>query len=311
MAVTLQQLKLATQDKIAQGLISELQASSLLLDRLTFADCVSAAGGSNLTYGYNRVKTPSKAAFRNLNAEYTPSEAEFEPVTVELGILGGSYEIDRVVAQATSGAPVDEVIVQLSEKRKATVRAFNNAVVNGTKATGRFDGLAAGLAGTATEATSIVDISTFDAMKDNAIAFMYDFKQWLKKLSRKPDLLLVGSTMATKLETIASILGQYQVKTTEAGLDYGMFAGIPFEDLGPANETGTDVIATEDVYGVCLGLDEFHGVTLTGGNALSVYTPDFDAPGAVKKGEVEFVCATALKATKAAGVYHPKPGTEG
>ena len=297
MAVTLQQLKASTQDRIAQGLISELQASSLLLDRLTFADCVSAAGGSNLTYGYNRIKTPSKAGFRNLNNEYTASEAEFEAVSVELGILGGSYEIDRVVAAATNGAPVDEVIMQLTEKRKATVRAFNNAVINGTKAAGRFDGLAKGLAGTATEKTSTVDISDFDKMKANAIAFMYDFKQWLKLFARKPDMLLVSPMMATKLETIASILGQYQTKTSEAGRDYGTFAGIAVEDLGAADETGKDVIDSEDIYGVCFGLEEFHGVTLAGGNGLSVYTPDFNSPGAVKKGEVEFVCATALKAT--------------
>ena len=68
MAVTLEQLKAGTGDRIAQGVISELQANSLLLDRLTFDDCVSANGGSSLTYGYNRAKTPTTAAWRELNA---------------------------------------------------------------------------------------------------------------------------------------------------------------------------------------------------------------------------------------------------
>lgn len=306
MAVTLEQLKAGTTDKIAQGVISELQANSLLLDRLTFDDCVSANGGSNLTYGYNRVKKYSTAAWRELNAEYEASEAETEYVTTELGILGGSYKIDRVTANATDGAPVDQVTLQLEEKRKATIRSFNDAVINGTKAANKWDGLKTALASSSTEKTSAVDMSTFANIKENAIEWAYEFNLWLATLCRKPDMLLVNANMLAKLGTIATILGQYQTKTTEAGITYPMFAGIAVEDLGSGDQDGTPVVADGDIYAVCLGMSEFHGVTLSGGNGLAVYTPDFTGEGAVHEGSVEFVCGTALKQTKAAGVFHEK-----
>ena len=57
---------------------------------------------------------------------------------------------------------------------------------------------------------------------------------------------------------------------------------------------------------LCLGMDGVHGVTLAGGNAVSVTLPDWSAPGAVKTGDCELVCGLAVKATRAAGVLHPK-----
>ena len=306
MAVTLAQLKAGTSDKIAQGVISELQANSLLLDRLTFDDCVSANGGSNLTYGYNRVKTASTAAWRELNAEFAASEAETEKVTTDLGILGGSYKIDRVNANASSGAPVDQVVMQLEEKRKATIRSFNDAVINGTKAANKWDGLKTALKNSSTEKTATVDTKTFASIKANALEWAYEFNLWLASLTRTPDMLLVNANTKAKLGTIANVLGQYQTQTSDAGVVYPIFAGIAIEDLGPGAKDGKPVVADGDIYAVCLGMSEFHGVTLDGGNGLRVYTPNFEAEGAVHEGSVEFVCGTALKATRAAGVFHEK-----
>lgn len=42
--------------------------------------------------------------------------------------------------------------------------------------------------------------------------------------------------------------------------------------------------------------------SLTGNSAIRQYLPDFNAPGAVKDGEVEMVAATVLKNTAHAGV---------
>ena len=58
-----------------------------------------------------------------------------------------------------------------------------------------------------------------------------------------------------------------------------------------------------DIYAVKFGtLDGFHGVTLTGNNAIHQYLPDFKTPGAVKIGEVEMTACVALKNVKSAGV---------
>ena len=66
---------------------------------------------------------------------------------------------------------------------------------------------------------------------------------------------------------------------------------------------GTSTTGLTDIYAVKFSvLDGFHGVTLTGNNAISQYLPDFNTPGAVKKGEVEMVACVALKNVKSAGV---------
>ena len=56
------------------------------------------------------------------------------------------------------------------------------------------------------------------------------------------------------------------------------------------------------MYAVRVGLDGVCGITPEGDDIIDVYMPDFNTPGAVKKGEVEMVAGIAVKATKAAGV---------
>ena len=108
MPITLAEAKVGMADKVDQQVIDEFRRASLLLDMLTFDDTVSpGTGGSTLTYGYQRVKTPSTVAVRELNKEYTPNEAKREKATADLKIFGGSYQVDRVIAE-TSGA-VNEV----------------------------------------------------------------------------------------------------------------------------------------------------------------------------------------------------------
>ena len=51
-----------------------------------------------------------------------------------------------------------------------------------------------------------------------------------------------------------------------------------------------------------MGLDGFHGVSVSGQSPIRTWLPDFSTAGAVKKGEVEMVAAVALKSSKAAAV---------
>ena len=63
------------------------------------------------------------------------------------------------------------------------------------------------------------------------------------------------------------------------------------------------VTGLTDIYAVKFDVKKgFHGVTLTGSSGVNTYLPDFNTPGAVKKGEVEMVACVALKNTKGAGV---------
>ncbi len=67
-------------------------------------------------------------------------------------------------------------------------------------------------------------------------------------------------------------------------------------------ETG-NIGGLTDIYAIRIGMDGFHGVTVSGQEMIRRWLPDFERAGAVKTGEVEMgPVAVALKSTKAAAV---------
>ena len=155
MPVTLAEAALNTQDDVDRLVIDEFRKQSTLLDSLLFHDTVNPmGGGSTLTYGYHRVITERAAAFRAINAEYTPAEAAKDRFTVDLRPLGGAFQIDRVLSDLARGA---ETAFQLEQLAKATRTKFTDELVNGDTAVdpNGFDGLDAALTGTSTCAVVI------------------------------------------------------------------------------------------------------------------------------------------------------------
>ena len=124
------------------AVIDEFRKSSFLLDHMVFDDCVSPAGrGATMTYGYYRVITPSTAGFRAVNEEYSASEAKKQKYTTDLKIFGGSFEIDRVIADM--GGVDDEVTFQMQQKIKSASALFSETLIIGdsSKNEKAFDGL--------------------------------------------------------------------------------------------------------------------------------------------------------------------------
>ena len=104
MAITLAEAKVGMADKVDQQIVDMFRRSSLLLDQMVFDNVISpGTGGSTLTYGYIQLKTPSTAGARTINDEYTPDEAKKEKKTTNAIIMGGAFQMDRVL-QSTSGA---------------------------------------------------------------------------------------------------------------------------------------------------------------------------------------------------------------
>lgn len=150
--ITLAESKVGMADKVDQAIIDEFRRGSLLLDKLVFDNAVApGTGGSTLTYGYMKLKTPSTASFRAINGEYTNNEAKREKASADLKIFGGNFKIDRVLIN-TSGA-VDELDFQLKEKIKGAINLFHNTVINGDETIDEkeFNGLNVMLAGSSTE----------------------------------------------------------------------------------------------------------------------------------------------------------------
>ena len=325
MAMTLAEMKVGMSDKISQQIVDIFLRESEILQLLPFDNCVSPQGGSTLTYSYIQKKLPSVAAFRALNAEYTANQATVEKKSADLKIFGGKFQIDRVLKEAEG--PWNNMAYQIREKVLAAISLFHYTMINGDATTRNteFDGLDKMLAGTSTEYNTgaSIDISTMTQLKANADQLYEQIQLLIKNTSA--DALLMNSAMITKVQTMARILG-YKTESEEAfGRKVTSMDGVRFMDLGKhytvasTTVTGNDCVnagisrtiaggstattGLTDIYAVKFDVnDGFHAASLTGNSAIRQYLPDFNAPGAVKDGEVEMVAATVLKNTAHAGV---------
>ena len=332
MPITLEEAKVGMADKVDQQVVDMFRRSSLLLDRLTFDNVISpGTGGSTLVYGYTQLKTPSTAAVRDINSEYTANEAVREKKTTQAIIMGGAFEVDRVI-QDTSGA-IDELVFQADEKIKATANFFTHCVINGTaaaaaatgktagkttgkaadKTAGTFDGLKKLLTNSSTEYTATADLSTSENVTANYNQFLDELDEFISGLDGMPDMLIMNRKMLSKLRGIARRAGYYEVSKDDFGRGVEMYNGIALMDAGEFydGDKTVDIVAdtaasandfgTSDIYAVKFGLDAFHGISPTGTKVITSYMPDLTLPGAVKKGEVELVAGVALKNTLKAG----------
>ena len=317
--ITLAEAKVGMADKVDQKVVDTFRRSSLLLDKMVFDNAISpGTGGSTLTYGYIQLKTPSTAAVRQINSEYTAGEAKREEKTTKAVVMGGKFQIDRVLI-GTAGA-VDELAFQTEQKVKATANYFNNLVINGNKASSgtgvlnTFDGLDKLLTGTETEITSTVDVSTEALMNANYNALLDEVDGFLSALDGKPSMLLMNNKMLSKMRSAARRAGYYSKNRDEFGRTVETYNDIPMYDMGkyyngtntvdiiPVTAATTNAEGKTDIYAVTIGLDGFHGVSPTGSKVINSYMPDLSKPGAVKDGEVELVAGVALKNTNKAGV---------
>ncbi|QQO78158.1 major capsid protein [Actinomyces sp. HMT897] len=307
MSVTLEQAKLSTQDDIDLNVIDEFRTNPVL-DRMVFDDCVNpAGGGATLTYGYTRIATTRKAAFRAVNEEYMPSEVTRKRYVVDLKPLGGSFQIDRVIANLGPAAS-GEITLQMSQLIKATQAKFGDAVVNGdsTKDVKGFDGLAKALKGSSTEDTTEHDwTGAMDTTK--ALSILTDVDDLLSRLDSQATLLLGSRKVIQLVKAASRFANQYVEHVGPRDTALPAYAGAVLVDAGLKDGSAEDVIpvtaGVSALYAVRIGLDGFHAVSTSGTPLVRTWMPDFSTSGAVKTGEVELgPVAVVLKASKAAGV---------
>lgn len=317
MAITLEQAKVGMANKVDQMVVDEFRRGSILMDKITFDDTVSpGTGGSTLVYGYTQLKTPATAGFRDINTEYTPQVADRQTKSVELKVFGGTFDIDRVLAN-TSGS-INEVDFQLKEKVKATINLFHNAVINGDKSVKGFDGLDKMLVGSSTEINtgSVIDLSNSAAVDANYKTLLDLLDEFLAEMDGVPDALMGNSKLITRIKQAARRAGYLTHSEDAFGRSVETYNGIPLVDLqyyydGTTTKptvpivtrtVGTSTTGLTDLYGARFAIDGLHAASPAGGKLINTWLPDFKTAGAVKKGEVEMVAATVLKKSRAAGV---------
>lgn len=308
------------------AVIDEFRKESVVLDSLIFDDVVNpAGGGTTLDYGYRRLVTQPTAATRALNSEYSPANVTTEKVSTSLAVMGGSFEVDRVIADIGPAASA-AVALNLSQKIKATVTKFQDEVINGDTASdaNSFDGLDKALTGSSTEfrASAVTDWSAL-ATTENRLTALDAFDEFLSLLDGTPTVLLGNQKALAKIRSIVRGTSLYVREPVEGLVGQGgrpiyreSYGGLIFADPGNKAGSNTPIIPVEnrtvgtaqtnltDVYAYRVALDGFHGISTVGGRLVRTWLPDFTTAGAVKKGEVELgPIGVALKATKAAAVF--------
>ncbi len=305
MAITLEDVKLNAQDHLYEQVIDTFAKKSYLLDHMIFDDAVSATGGT-LTYNYDRVTQPAKAATRQLGTEYTAQEAKKERVSNDLKIIGSKFDIDRVLARA--GGIVKEVTFQMDQAIKATKKEFSNIVINGDTGTNGFDGLSKLLKGKSQELKTEIDLSTSELVTSNYLAFLDMLDEMISGMDGEPSMIFGNTKMLAKVRACARRASMYQTKVDTWGNQIEYYGKTPLVDLGEKTEKNDPIIATNtqdgksDLYAVRIGLDGFHAASMAGDHPIRLYMPNFKDSGAVKSGEVELVTTCVLKSMKAAAV---------
>lgn len=312
MPVTLAEAANNATDDVNVAVINEFRTNDLL-DLLTFDDVVNpAGGGATLTYGYRRLATLATAGFRALNAEYVPSEVTTTKESVDLKVLGGAFQVDRVLAKVGPAA-TSAVSLNMREKITATKAEFGDAMINGdSSGTDEFDGLSKMLAGSTTEVSGGVDWST-SIDEAQSYQILDDLDTFLALLDGEPGAVIGNKLALAKIRAALRRSNQYTKEVLPLGntverygtirlVDAGKKAGTN-EDVIPVSAAASGVTGKTDLYAVRFGLDAFHGVSTAGGQLVDQWLPDFARAGAVKTGEVEMgPVAVVLKKTKSAGV---------
>jgi hypothetical protein len=306
MAITLNDIKIGRADKYDRMVIDTFMRKSAILAAMPFDNCISPSGGSTLTYGYIRLKTSPAAEGRAIGDDYNPSVATKEAVTTDLQIMGGKYEIDRVLADA---AP-DEIAFQTEEKIQATVNRYHWLFVNGDKnKPTEFDGLAKIVDGSVTDFDgSKIDLSTMNNTA-TALKITEALDTAILAMKERPTYILANSKAIVKIQSAAKQLGYITQAEDAFGKQVKAYDGIPMLDLGRYyNEdlgSDTEIIGIDDasgktdIYLVALSMSGAHGITLKGDKAITSRLPNFSEAGAVKSGDVEFVAGLAVKNTRA------------
>ncbi|MGX1631256.1 major capsid protein [Streptomyces albidoflavus] len=328
MPVTLAEAKNNTQEDLDVTVIDEFRKESAILDSLTFDDAVNpAGGGATLEYGYRRLVTQPTAAFRALNSEYAPSNVQTQKYSIELSVLGGSFQVDRVIAKlgpAASGT----VALNMAQKIKAARTKFQDAVINGDTAVEEegFDGLDKALSGSSTEwgLDTVTDWTDFDSGTRAEHQALDAIDEWLSLLDGTPTVILGNKAALARVRAAARRAGMYTRNPVDGLMGPNgrpvvreTYGDIVFADPGDKPGSTDPIIPVEsrtvggeetagltDLYAYRAALDGFHGVSTMGGQLVSTWLPDFNSPGAVKTGEVELgPVGVVLKATKAATVF--------
>lgn len=316
MPVTLAEAKFNAQNDYDPMVIDEFRKESAVLDTMVFDEAVNpSGGGATLTYGYRRLASQPTASTRAINSEYQSSEVTTVQKSVNLAVMGGSFEVDRVLANvgpAASGA----VALNLAQKIKATTTKFQDEIVNGNVAydTNGFDGLNKALIGSDTEMnlSTVTDWSALDT-SEKRLGALDLLDEFLSLMDGTPTILLGNKKLLAKIRSIVRGTGMYTRDPIEGlvgangrPITRESYGGIIFADPGEKAGSTSAIIPIRKQGNVSIEVTAVSGsITFTlNGKAVSVA---YNASAATLETAIEALVpdATVTKASSTFTVKYP------
>jgi hypothetical protein len=307
MALTLAQAQPLSQSKLAQLVIDEFRKSALI-DQLMWDTNATSNGGASFTYTYNRVTTLPTAAPRLINADYVAQEPLTTLISSVLGIMGGSFQIDRALA-ANEHQVIDLVTHLINQKTEATVAEFHNQFINGNNGlgTGEFDGLEFLLTGGAQELNlGVIDLDSSADITSNWRTFLEALRRLRALMDGAPTLYLMSQNMYSVFQSVMDRAGIQLLSKENYGNEVSVWGPSMVMALGDIPATSNPIIAepagVTSVFAVRLGMDGVHGIAPQGSPIVRTYLPNFTDAAALQTGSVELIGGIAYKATRSAAV---------
>jgi len=220
MPITLAQAQVNSANDIDYAVIDNLRRSSWLMDQLVFDDTATpGTGGGSLVYGYVRLVTAAAAGFRAFNTEYTPGQATRTQQTVALKPLGGSFTVDKKLANL-GPQQSNETSFQMQQLITSTRIRLCQEIVNGDTAVDAngFDGLSKSLVGSTTEVTATVPDWTPATVVTQALAMarLDEVDEWLSRIVPSHTGGGDNGTVGALPPGVKAILGNTKSITREA-----------------------------------------------------------------------------------------------
>lgn len=259
MAMTLAEMANMEKDPLLKGIYEQLMDTTFLMEKVPFATV------GELQRKIDRWKDLPGVGWRRVNEGYTESTGTIEQLMETLQIMGGDFDIDRVILEAKN-LITDPRALQLKMKLRAMAYEFNDVFINGDQAVSpkKFDGLkvrVAALPASQTIATSC-DITRANRTT-NAHLFLDLLDEGFAAIEGgKPDLIVMNKSVKLAFKSILRRADLLDHTRDRFDRKIDAYDGVPFVDLGFKADQSSYVID-----------DDFDGVA----NNTSIFLLKFGA----------------------------------
>lgn len=246
-------------------------------------------GGSGIRHRFTRLQRTAPVNGRMVNEMYTPQRVDTNSETVEIKYWGGTFQLDRILADAGTLEP--EIYLQMSQLAQSCAYYFDQQCIIGDATVDQsreFSGIkviaeaydriqpARNPAG---QEIDIYDTTNYDTFKANCRYFLFAMDEWLASFDRKPTFLMGNARMIACLRQVAREVGVYQTTKDQWGYNVEQYDGMELvttswkvdqslsnthtftrEEILPIQNNKSEIIAgrfgRDAIYGICPAIGE-------------------------------------------------------